>query len=102
MERAISFTKGCDPGQEPVAQLHHRGHANRGLRVLRIEAPEPPPDDAELLLGDRVGRASHECRPRGRGRGRTRLRALGGAGRRGARGRETPQPPRYTDPPPRP
>ena len=31
----ISFTKGCYPGQEPVARLHYRGHANRGLRVLR-------------------------------------------------------------------
>ena len=33
-ERAISFTKGCYPGQEPVARLHYRGHPNRGLRVL--------------------------------------------------------------------
>ena len=32
----ISFTKGCYPGQEPVARLHYRGHANRGLRVLRF------------------------------------------------------------------
>ena len=34
----ISFTKGCYPGQEPVARLHYRGHANRGLRVLRMDA----------------------------------------------------------------
>ena len=34
----ISFTKGCYPGQEPVARLHHRGHVNRGLRVLKIDA----------------------------------------------------------------
>jgi folate-binding protein YgfZ len=34
----ISFTKGCYPGQEPVARLHYRGHANRGLRVLRVDA----------------------------------------------------------------
>ena len=33
----ISFTKGCYPGQEPVARLHYRGHANRGLRVLRMD-----------------------------------------------------------------
>ncbi len=33
-ERAVSFTKGCYPGQEPIARLHYRGHANRGLRVL--------------------------------------------------------------------
>ena len=34
----ISFTKGCYPGQEPIARLHYRGHANRGLRVLRADA----------------------------------------------------------------
>ena len=34
----ISFTKGCYPGQEPVARLHYRGHVNRGLRVLKIDA----------------------------------------------------------------
>ena len=37
-ERAVSFTKGCYPGQEPIARLHYRGHANRTLRVLEVEA----------------------------------------------------------------
>ena len=37
-ETHISFTKGCYPGQEPVARLRHRGHANRGLRVLALDA----------------------------------------------------------------
>jgi folate-binding protein YgfZ len=46
----ISFTKGCYPGQEPVARLHYRGHANRGLRVLRMDAQ---PGD-ELRYGDKV------------------------------------------------
>jgi tRNA-modifying protein YgfZ len=51
----LSFTKGCYPGQEPVARLHHRGHANRGLRVLRIDA-EP---GAELRHeGKVVGRVT--------------------------------------------
>lgn len=36
-ERAISFTKGCYPGQEPIARLHYRGKVNRRLRVLEIE-----------------------------------------------------------------
>jgi folate-binding Fe-S cluster repair protein YgfZ len=53
-ERAISFTKGCYPGQEPVARLRHRGHPNRRLGVLEIEAEEPPAYDAEILHGDRV------------------------------------------------
>ena len=53
----VSFTKGCYPGQEPVARLHYRGHANRGLRVLRIETDEPPSYDAELTFEDKpVGR----------------------------------------------
>jgi folate-binding protein YgfZ len=52
--RAISFTKGCYPGQEPVARLHYRGHVNRALRVLRIEAKEPPAFDAEILHGEAV------------------------------------------------
>src|SRR5262249_45172923 len=38
----VSFTKGCYPGQEPVARLHWRGHPNRGLRVLELpELPDP-------------------------------------------------------------
>jgi folate-binding protein YgfZ len=80
----ISFTKGCYPGQEPVARLHHRGHANRLLRVLEVDAAKPGdeiyggdkpvgritsavpglalgfvrrevPDDAELTVGARAG-----------------------------------------------
>jgi tRNA-modifying protein YgfZ len=46
-DRAISFTKGCYPGQEPVARLHYRGHANRGVRGLRFEG-------ATAALGARV------------------------------------------------
>jgi tRNA-modifying protein YgfZ len=57
--RAISFTKGCYPGQEPVARLHYRGHANRSLRVLAIEGDEPPGNDADLTLaGKTVGRVT--------------------------------------------
>jgi folate-binding protein YgfZ len=36
----ISFTKGCYPGQEPIARLHHRGHVNRHLRVLDVESAQ--------------------------------------------------------------
>ena len=58
-ERAISFTKGCYPGQEPVARLHYRGRANRGLRVLALDGDELPADDAELALdGKAVGRVT--------------------------------------------
>jgi folate-binding protein YgfZ len=37
VDRAVSLTKGCFPGQEPIARLHYRGHANRGLRVLEVD-----------------------------------------------------------------
>jgi folate-binding protein YgfZ len=51
--RAISFTKGCYPGQEPIARLHYRGHANRGLRVLELDG-DPPAHGAEVRLGEKV------------------------------------------------
>ena len=58
-DRAISFTKGCYPGQEPVARLHYRGHANRGLRVLEIEGDALPEYDAPLTVnGTAVGRVT--------------------------------------------
>jgi folate-binding protein YgfZ len=50
-ETHISFTKGCYPGQEPVARLHHRGHPNRGLRVLELENAQP---GDELVYEDKV------------------------------------------------
>jgi folate-binding protein YgfZ len=59
VERAVDFEKGCYPGQEPIARLHYRGHANRGLRVLRLEGEALPTPDAELTLdGKAVGRVT--------------------------------------------
>jgi folate-binding protein YgfZ len=56
VERAVSFTKGCFPGQEPIARLHYRGHANRRLRVLDVEGVEA---GAELVWeGKVVGRVT--------------------------------------------
>jgi folate-binding protein YgfZ len=56
-DRAISFTKGCYPGQEPVARLHYRGHANRRLRVLDVTGDVVP--EAELTYeGRAVGRVT--------------------------------------------
>jgi tRNA-modifying protein YgfZ len=54
-ERAVSFTKGCYPGQEPIARLHYRGHANRTLRVLDVEAQ---PGDEIHHGGRPVGRVT--------------------------------------------
>jgi len=51
----ISFSKGCYPGQEPIARQHYRGKVNRQLRVLEIEGEAAPGD--ELTYGDKtVGR----------------------------------------------
>jgi tRNA-modifying protein YgfZ len=66
VERAVSLTKGCYPGQEPIARLHYRGHANRGLRVLAVEGEELPGPDAELSLGEKVvGRVTSAARANG-------------------------------------
>jgi folate-binding protein YgfZ len=55
-ERAISFTKGCYPGQEPLARLQNRGHVNRSLRVLDVERASP--GDEVRFEGDVVGRVT--------------------------------------------
>jgi folate-binding protein YgfZ len=39
-EQAISFTKGCYLGQEPIARIDALGHVNRELRVIAIEAED--------------------------------------------------------------
>jgi folate-binding protein YgfZ len=88
----VSFTKGCYPGQEPIARLHYRGHANRGLRVLEVDSAHAGdeivyegkvvgrvtsavparalgylrtsvPDDAELLVGDTRATLKPATRP---------------------------------------
>jgi len=55
-ETHVSFTKGCYPGQEPIARLRHRGHVNRRLRVLEVESAAP---GGEVLWeGRAVGRVT--------------------------------------------
>ena len=63
VDRAVSLSKGCFPGQEPIARLHYRGQANRGLRVLQLGADELPPYDADVLHdGKVVGRVTSAAR----------------------------------------
>ncbi len=50
-ETHVSFTKGCYPGQEPIARLRHRGKVNRRLRVL--DAASAQPGD-EIRSGEKV------------------------------------------------
>ncbi len=56
--RAVSFTKGCYIGQEPVARLHYRGHANRGLRTILVDGAPPEPGATVSHDGRDVGRVT--------------------------------------------
>jgi tRNA-modifying protein YgfZ len=50
-ETHVSFTKGCYPGQEPIARLRHRGKVNRSLRVIEVDSAEP---GDEVRHGEKV------------------------------------------------
>ncbi len=52
LERAVSFEKGCYPGQETVARMHYRGHPNRTLPRLVVEGPSPAPA-TEIVQGEK-------------------------------------------------
>jgi folate-binding protein YgfZ len=52
----VSYTKGCYVGQETVARLHFRGHANRHLRGLVWDEPPDPVNPS----------VSQDDKPRGR------------------------------------
>jgi folate-binding protein YgfZ len=55
-ETHVSFTKGCYPGQEPIARLHYRGRPNRRLAVLEVQNAAP---GDEIFLGEKaVGRVT--------------------------------------------
>jgi tRNA-modifying protein YgfZ len=46
---AISFTKGCYLGQEPIARIDALGHVNRELRSLRITGELAPPPGSRIF-----------------------------------------------------
>lgn len=57
--RAISFTKGCYLGQEPIARIDAMGHVNRELRGLRLETGPAPRPGAAIVApedGQEIGR----------------------------------------------
>ena len=56
-ERAVSFEKGCYPGQEPLARLRNRGHVNRTLRVLELDGEARQADEV-VQQGKTVGRVT--------------------------------------------
>ncbi len=46
---AVSFTKGCFPGQELVCRIDSRGHVNKLLRGLRVSGSVQPPVGAAVV-----------------------------------------------------
>jgi folate-binding protein YgfZ len=51
LERAVSFGKGCYPGQETVARMRYRGSPNKKLYRFELEpgSMEPPEAHDEIL-----------------------------------------------------
>jgi len=49
---AVSFTKGCFPGQEIVARAHYLGRIKRRMRLFHASGDAPAPGEA---LGDSAG-----------------------------------------------
>jgi tRNA-modifying protein YgfZ len=58
LERAVSFEKGCYPGQETVARMRFRGHANRTLHRFAVQGIPPPPGTAILQGEKQVGKVT--------------------------------------------
>ena len=59
IDRVVSFTKGCYPGQEPIARQHHRGKINRRLRVLELDNEAAPEAETSVFYaGKDVGRVT--------------------------------------------
>lgn len=56
LDAAVSFDKGCYLGQETVARLHYRGHANRRLARIALDGPAAPGDP--VTTGDGTGGAT--------------------------------------------
>lgn len=51
-QQAISFTKGCYLGQEPVVRSRDLGHVNRSLRGVKIAAAQAIPRGAKLMRAE--------------------------------------------------
>ena len=51
----VRYDKGCYTGQETVARLHFRGHANRSLRGLRWRGDDGPVDRTVRVAERDVG-----------------------------------------------
>ena len=52
LNRAVSFTKGCYPGQEIVARMHARGQAARKIVGIRMAGEELPIAGSKIYDGN--------------------------------------------------
>ncbi len=50
--QAVSFTKGCYLGQEPIARIDALGHVNQELRGLRMTADVMPVPGSTVIAAD--------------------------------------------------
>jgi folate-binding protein YgfZ len=63
--QAISFTKGCYLGQEPIARIDAMGHVNRALRTVRLEPGVLPKRGAVVVSpedGKEIGAVTSSAR----------------------------------------
>jgi tRNA-modifying protein YgfZ len=56
LDRAVSFSKGCYPGQETVARMHYRGQPNKNLHRFTVEGDAPTPGTPILQNEKEAGR----------------------------------------------
>lgn len=54
LDRAVSYTKGCYPGQEIIQRIKTRGHTNRTWRAVETSGPVRA-GDAVTMQGVQVG-----------------------------------------------
>ncbi len=53
LEHAIDFEKGCYIGQEIVARMKYRGHPNRLLRGIEIDAEDTMQQNSKIFNGEK-------------------------------------------------
>lgn len=56
LDRAVSFSKGCYPGQETVARMHYRGQPNKNLHQFEVEGEAPAPGTSIAQNGKEAGK----------------------------------------------
>jgi folate-binding protein YgfZ len=60
--QAISYTKGCYLGQEPIVMARDRGHVNRQLLGLKLASDPVPHSSLVFRAGKEVGRVTSSVR----------------------------------------